>query len=231
MYNSIAIVGPPTHFPLGLGDFLNSYPEVEITLCHPDYDHLSKYFFGQMVEDIIQNTSNLKVWIHEEPPDADLTIVVTDGTKFSSNKKLIYWPKENGSVDMRQFIKKKSISSSYNEKKSTSSSTREKKIFTSSEYFNIFSPGSLKLPHPLTDKQEVLVRHIIKDVTGVLLANKPCLSEMTYPYVLSDDVCDILDWFNQFCEENGLQQDAISIHYLLEMGLSWPDLMTRKKLK
>lgn len=252
MYRTVTIVGPPTHFPLGLGDFLRSFPKVEIALCHPDYNHLSKYFFGEMVEDIILDTPNLKTLIRGEPPSADLTIIVTDENKTSYDDKVIYWPKEKGSVDLREFIKKKSVSSSSSSdsalksvsssyssdvpKESLSSSNREEKTPPLSEenknvYYNLFSPGSLKLPSPLTKEQETLVLHIVKDVTGVLLANRPCLSNTTYSYVVSDDVCDILDWFNQFCEENGLQQDAISIHYMIEMGLSWSDVMMKKKLK
>ena len=91
----VIIVGPPSHFPIGLKEFRAAYPDAEIILYHPQYEDLSKWVYGDLLLSLIS--------------DYGIVVVPSAYTNKDQCDHLIHvgvdWPWSEGSVNLRKYIK------------------------------------------------------------------------------------------------------------------------------
>jgi len=273
MYRNVLILGPPSHFPVGLEKFQQANPGVVIRLCHPYYADLDKFFFGAWVKDVLDDDPCLKLSFLERPlVDADLVIAVLKDSESAGElhfqyESVVVWPEKNGSVDLEKFIavdrltaveqaewndliggkkekqgvitwddfsvddkgkgKEKRSDDKGKGKEKRSGDRRPQPQLPYNDWRKankepLFENGSLKVPERMNKATEDTLFEILFSVACYLTSPGAILSREAFEVIRSDNVAKVLEWFLQFCSENGLPDNAVLIsNSCCESKFSW----------
>lgn len=89
----LIILAPPSHFPIGLTEFIQTYPGAKIEIYHSDYHSPAKF-------------RRISIFNQSEPSNknCDLLIQVTESPlQEETGFPVIVWPLSRGSLDLRHF--------------------------------------------------------------------------------------------------------------------------------
>ena len=101
----VVIIAPPSHFPVGLDEFLEEIPRSTIEIYHPHYAQLEKFFFGLYLKDLLLDYPRIVIHCESEPKNqaCDLYIEVGESPPLNALEKK-FWPLSQGSVDLLEFL-------------------------------------------------------------------------------------------------------------------------------
>lgn len=208
----VIILAPPTHFPVGFSEFIETYPEAQIEIYHPDYQDLGKYFFARLIKDLLLEFRQVSVIAQLEPLDSscDLYLEVAEVDRPPEEEQkfpLNIWPRSRGSLDLRCFLEL---------------STRgQDELWEIQKSHNAVAPFQ---PPRVSDEPLGLLR----EVTGFLMGER----ELSLEAMKILDVTtqpEALEWLQQFCRDHQLKENLVRLNRLLKSKCSWSQIQARMR--
>lgn len=189
----VILLVDPGHFPVGFQEFFQTYPKAQIEIYHSEYTNLSKFVYGDLIEDICAMYPLIRLYNKDSPENltCDLYIEYVSGFQltWSSDNPIPRRIKVPGSLNLRDFA--------------GMDSRAEKGADIMSQLGHFISSNLLpEVPDILKIPDKCDIRSQMKT-----------LREMV--------TCDSKEWVTRFCHANNLKDDIVIMDKLLRMGADW----------